>query len=665
MDEAAEWVKGLTSHRAGRLLSNHLACVELRVRKADDNCATTQALNNERAFIHLLARSLEKDWSLPCGLPAPLPRFIAILNLSGERMLAYSDKAELIRVLCTKSRLSGKALDEAIDQFALWPGDRQMLRAKFVVLAYSLPWQTGTDAAYWHLSACEVGLSEDGSQKSLVDRAMIFSSVASAPFRAKSVRDGADRDILVRGPDKPVLKVVDPKQLSDFSESYSAVNLDLKVANSTGKTGVAQEDTLLELVERLKRGRIKDQQEISFHKAQYKTLEATFATAIKASEDNFDEAKEEHARALESAETTKQDQLKLLRQENNALAAEVSAHKETAKSLSSEKQKEIRDNKKLTEKLAAVKRANDAQNALHNAALSKHVATISRLEGLVAASDERLSATTGELERNHIAAVAKLTREHEETTERLRSTLESKKRIINQLSENNDRKDVEKASLQTHTDEQAARIKLLESELAEKMERIASLTAEAEAAAAAKTTAVPQMRNKAVSTQQGMRNASTSTQSRNASTATHHCASTQTDPPPPATPPTTPPPPTTLVPAPTVGRQVVGEPAPAMQAVMPCSLQAALDMLQEHVSLTTQGQAQPIPQPLPQGFHRPLPFPHFTPVMAAYQPQPQPQPQPFAGNGVFPHPQAPHPQFVQQPPPQQHPKAYARAQQGY
>ena len=41
-------------------------------------------------------------------------------------------------------------------------------------------------------------------------------------------------------------------------------------------------------------------------------------------------------------------------------------------------------------------------------------------------------------------------------------------------------------------------------------------------------------------------------------------------------------------------------------------------MLQEHVTFTTQGQAQVMHQPAPQGF-RPLPFPHFTPTMVAYQ----------------------------------------------
>jgi hypothetical protein len=95
-----------------------------------------------------------------------------------------------------------------------------------------------------------------------------------------------------------------------------------------------------------------------------------------------------------------------------------------------------------------------------------------------------------------------------------------------------------------------------------------------------------------------------------------------------------------------VGRQVVGEVAPVPLAVMPCSLQAAIDLLQQHVTFTTQGPAQPLhPVPIADGYSRPLPFPHFNPAMLTYQ----------HPNGIF------HP--VQQPQPQHyaHPKAYHRA----
>ena len=233
MDAAADWVKGLTSHRAGRLLSNHLACVELETREVAVNCAATEALTNEMAFVLTLSRSLEKGWRLPCGLPPSLPRFIAVLNLSGERMLAYSDNAALIRCLCTKSRLRGQALDEAIDHFVNWPMDRTILSGKFVLLAYSLPWQAGTDAAFWHLSTCEVGVTEDGRSKMMVDRAKQFSSVAAAPFRGKSLRDGTNQNIqLSASEQQKVLPVVGATELKRFAESYSAVNLDLKVANT-------------------------------------------------------------------------------------------------------------------------------------------------------------------------------------------------------------------------------------------------------------------------------------------------------------------------------------------------------------------------------------------------------------------------------------------------
>ena len=56
-----------------------------------------EALGNERVFIKTLAQCLNQA-PFPCGLPTPLPKFIAILNLSGERMLVHSNSCSLIRL---------------------------------------------------------------------------------------------------------------------------------------------------------------------------------------------------------------------------------------------------------------------------------------------------------------------------------------------------------------------------------------------------------------------------------------------------------------------------------------------------------------------------------------------------------------------------------------
>ena len=624
MDDAAgsaEWVKGLTTHRAGRLLSNHLACVELQARGEATDCATTEALANERVFIHSLARSLSHNSTLPCGLPMPLPKYIAILNLSGERMLAYSNSAALMRALCTQhSRLRDNNLDQVMDTFAQFPAERTTISARFVLLVYSLPWQAGAGAAFWHLSACEVSVDETGRGTTLRDRMLQFSSVAPASFNGKSLRDPSDKHILVRGPECEALPVVAAKQLDDFAESYSAVSLDTNAPNADAKPG-GQQATLQELVEVLKRQRVEAHSELKAQKALYRRLQTTLNTTVRGSEESRKDAATERTRAIDEAVKAKEEMLDLSQKQNTALAAEIEAMRESLRKLASEKQKEVREHGRLTARHTEVQRQSDAKDALYNTALSQHVATISRLEGQLEKSREEVGAIRSELQKEHAAATSKAQQEHAAVAERLKGALESKKRIINQLSENNDRKDVEKDSLQTHADEQSVRIRDLVAEC-KRLEAELKKRHEAPPPPA-------KARSKSVGT-------------KNASTATHHRASTQTLPRP-ATPPAAAPAPT-----PTVGRQVVGEVAPVPPAVMPCSLQAAINMLQHHVTFTTQGPAQPLhPVPIADGYSRPLPFPHFNPAMLTdqhrngpFHPVQQPQPQRYAPPKAWHH--APH-----------------------
>ena len=616
-EDACGWIKGLGNNRVGRLLSNHLACIALDTRNRANDCAATEANGNERIFMHAMARSLMRQQPLPCGLTNPPPRYIALLNLSGERSLVYSNNPALIRCLCTNSSwLRGSALCDALTAFEAFPTNAE---GRFVLLTYSLPWQAGTDAAFWHLSACEMSAAQGGAGWSLRDRILQFSSRSAAPHKGKSVIDGFDLFIPVRGPDHPPLPMVADKQLIDFSESYSAINLDLAgdaACQQQGEKPERKVAQMKELVQILQMERARDQKELREEKERVKALKATHKHELGKKDDKLKEASDEHKRALESQQNTAKDMLALSRQQNDTFAAEIVLMRQTASKMSTEHQKSVKAHDKLVEKHKEMQRQSDAKEALYNAALSKHVATISELEGKLEKSREEARTIGSALEKKHTAAISKMRREHEEAIERLTGALESKKRIINQLSENNDRKDVEKASLQTHTDEQAVRIRDLEASLAETEKECRRLNAE--------LTKKPKARSK---------NASTSP-SRNASTATHHCASTQTTAP--LAPPPSPEPVPVPIPAPApapapalekalvpaMGTQVVAEVAPS--AMVPLSYQAAINMLQELVVNTGHGNAQPTtthlpPQAIPNGYIRPLPYPHFTPANAYHQ----------------------------------------------
>jgi hypothetical protein len=659
----AVWVKRLKGNRAGRLLGQHLASLDLQSRSKRRDCAVLEAIGNEKVFIHALARSLARGLPLPCGLSQPLPRFIAILNLSGERLLVYSDNPALVRCLCTQAaRMQGAELREALTAFETFPMLAQTNSSRFVLLTYSLPWQAGTDAAFWHLSSCEATIAEDGLSSLLKDRIHHVSSVSNTVFKGKSVRDLTDATVLI-GPDtesKPRMSLVTDEQITALTEDYSATNLDFEADECAESSAPAEsqpgrrEVVLNEIIGTLKQEQKQDRSEIRLLKDAKTAMETAMSLAMEACDTNQKEKDTAHARELESQRNTAKDMLEASRLQNDAFAAEIVALKKDKQQLSAEKQEKIKENKKLTEKQKDTARKSDAKDALHNAALSQHVATISRLEGEVATKDERIKTTRLELEKQHNAALAKMKREHEEAIERLTGALESKKRIINQLSENNDRKDVEKDSLQTHTDEQAARILVLESELASKTDQVAVLLAEAQkaaavaAATAAAAAAAPKTRNKSVGTY-----------SRNASTATHHCASTQTAPSPPLTPPppspSPVPPPSTPSPQPepvlasAVGAQIVAVDSGTGQQV-PSSYQAAIDMLQELVNASCQGgtgtaQTGVAVPAMPSSYTQPLPFPHFNPVGV------------YAPTGQFHQPHQPY--NMPQPPPHAHAHAHA------
>lgn len=611
MSEAV-WTERLSGNRAGRLLSEHLSCLDLQSRGKRRDSGIQEAILNEKVFIHALARSLKRGQPLPCGLMQPLPRFIAILNLSGQRSLVYSDNPALVRCLCVhSSRMQGAELLDCLTAFEAYPmNEHSAESSRFVLLTYSLPWQVGTDAGFWHLSACEVATGATAADAPCVilrDRILHVSSVSNTLFKGKSVRDPSDQSVAVApaSHDKPAVPMVSDKQIADFLEAYSATNLDFdysECAECTEKPekpekSVGTSARLNELVQVLKQERARDQMQIRQLLAAKKAVEGVMKVALEATDANMKDAKHAHVVALESHRNTAKDMLDVSRHQNDAFAVEIVQLRETTRKMSTEHQKAAREHKKLVDKNKEVQRQGEAKDVLHNAVLSNHVGTISRLEGSVAANDARLAATKNELQRTHSVAVAKLAREHEQVVTRLTEALESKKRIINQLSENNDSKDVEKRSLTTHTDEQAARINVLEVELKKLRE------------------APPPAQPPAPPPQPTSRSKAVGTRLRNASTATHHCASTQTPKPSASlTAPLSPtPPPEPVVTTTGSGTQNVAVDNGVVQKA-PSSYQGAIDLLQKLVSTLGPTHQSVTVQAMPNGYGQPLPFPHFTPV---------------------------------------------------
>ena len=66
------FVASLASNRAGRTLADHLASVEACARVDGLQGSVSEAIGNEKVFMHALCASIYGTRPYPCGLPTPL-----------------------------------------------------------------------------------------------------------------------------------------------------------------------------------------------------------------------------------------------------------------------------------------------------------------------------------------------------------------------------------------------------------------------------------------------------------------------------------------------------------------------------------------------------------------------------------------------------------------
>ena len=571
-----EWAASLVNNRAGRALASHLASMELCDQSDGRECAVSEAVANERVFVYGIARAVYQCRPYPFGFASVLPRFIAILNLSGERMLVYSQNSALIRCLCSRSSVLVPAeLSEALRKFEEW-GSKPCTDggAQFVLLTYSLPWQSGATAAFWHLSACGIeAANEDCTEMRMADRLLQFSSASPEVCKGRSVLHPRDTKLSCYLPSAGALELVSDEQVQHFTESYSATCLDFTQPGApSNKGGSTKEEVLLSTLHELQRKRGEDQEEnrqLRIMLDASKEMVTQLGDQMLEREQTLDSKHEEaHSKQKELYES----KLSLAQQKHAELNAQLESEERSHRESAAKHKRAAKEHEARKFQVEEMERKGAAKDQLHNAALSRHVATISGLEGKLEKSREETRSIRAELEKEHASAMDKMRREHEEALAKATIALDSKRRIINQLSENNERRDVEVASLKTHEEEQERRIQDLEAQVQEGAKR---------AAAAA---------------QRSTRNRS-SGPPKNASTSTHHCASTQTD----------------KEPAPERDALIKAEEPERKGAASPPTYQSALDMLQELVHASGHAvvpSASPVPA---SGYARPLPFPHFTP----------------------------------------------------
>ena len=565
---------GLRNNRAGRILADHLAAVEVAAKTGGHSSAASESIGNERVFIHALGAWIYGKRGRPCGLPAPLPSFIAILNLSGERLMVYSEQPDLITSLCRySSALRPSELAERLKAFEQYPAAAPDDVNRFVLLTYSMPWQAGTDAVFWHLSACSLSIDvgKDGATPFLADRVLAFSGTSAGCAKGRPVLDIRDKN-LVLSTEQPEFDTLTLKQIEDFEESYSAACLDHM--DPPPKLVDVSNESMVGIMKELTRGRAADQSEIRKLSAELLAVNATLACLAGAAEDKEKAVAKEHEKKLQKLRSDHAEEVQLCKKECAALRAEMATMQDALNKSATTQARELKTHDKLQSKFDELKRQSEGKDKLHNAALNKQRAEIAKLESRLEEATSQAATLKARLDKEHASLVMRQQTLHTATLDKVNAALASKERLLNQLSDNNERLSVEALSLKSHDEEQAATIARLEKELA----ALALSSAEASVKHVGTTMC-------------------------NASSATHHCASTQTDP-------------TSRAGSPeTAAAATKHHPMPAQVP----SYQAAVDLLQELVTHTrNNGHAPAQAGGYPNGnnnngYVTPLPYPHFTP----------------------------------------------------
>lgn len=136
-----KWLAGLATSRAGQKLMSHLSHTE-----AAPHMRNSSGFEEASAFRRILIHALSKKPN-PFGLPKKLPKYVAIVNFSGERLLMYSNNACLVAFLTMGAdglHPSAAGVQKILDHAVATPSCS-------VLLSYSLPFQQGVDSAFWEV----------------------------------------------------------------------------------------------------------------------------------------------------------------------------------------------------------------------------------------------------------------------------------------------------------------------------------------------------------------------------------------------------------------------------------------------------------------------------------------------------------------------------------
>ena len=471
--EDVDWLAWLRASEAGAILQEHLACMQLRNDAQSYEGAAEDCCTWRRTFVKILNNALVRG-KVPDFLPKRnasermLPRYIAMVNLSGKKMLLYSEHSCLFRAL---TRHSHKANSENI--FRTHTLFREYLTdpRRSVVICYSLPWQAGYGQYYWDVFSIEV--QEQAIQKCLAekneyyrvvkDRTLSWSCFSKSYFQAESTLAlNGGEELTDLECSKYAHVHIGSKLIKAFHAQFQGFCLDVNPDDTVYKpmrsaeSRSESESHAQILNEKLKTELRKERKEKEELKAQLaKALAETTAPPTppkdvlvvpvqaekgkKKKNPKLQESEEEQLAKLQARlDTLEREKVEIAEARNLAedtikkMKAEASSKDDTYKdnkrsmkaTIAASRTEVDKLKKQLEEKDEQMRLATSAANDAHAAAISMHVDNFKKLDGEF--QDQRqMSRTMGEtimtLQEDHermkisLAEKEALLKEHQET----------------------------------------------------------------------------------------------------------------------------------------------------------------------------------------------------------------------------------------------------------
>ena len=458
----AGWLSRLDRNFAGRAVQDHLACLEHMFTSEGRDGSLQACVDNRKSLLHAVWTNARRGQRHPCNLPKPMPKYVAIVNLSGQNLLLHSNNDTLMRKLCHRSTaMHAQEVRVQLQQFTSWINLQHAAGAStqesFVLISYQLPWQGGIASMHWEISTAVLTHATESKDAMLVDRMKALSSMSDGVFRGKpSLLDTGC--IPLPGVEGRGVELLNPKQVTAFREHYVATTLDhveidaeqdtaapavgmpavqgRPVPSSSAPRGQNALDHNRSLMTAVMEQRRVVVEELAETKLKLKACEEAALVAAAAHDVLMDSR-------LKKAEAEAQKQLDLASAARDEKAAECDGMRKRMASMLTERSQSKSAHDKLKAQHDKLKSQTDAQNKLANATNQKLQAEKKDLESKLAAQ-----------ERSHKQAMSDQTKAHHQELERsvsgerktvtsLRAKLSSNEQLMNQLADNNDRKDAD------------------------------------------------------------------------------------------------------------------------------------------------------------------------------------------------------------------------------